>query len=243
MTEDNTFNFDDYIDNEQVQNLFMQNRLFRRSMLRYQCALMEIETKCKILDAEFSLQHDRNPIESIKTRLKHPLSIYNKMKARDLPMNLEIMENNILDIAGIRIICSFEEDVYYLRDCLAGQDDVEVLIEKDYIKNPKPNGYRSLHLTISIPVFFAEYVDHVPVEIQFRTMAMDFWASLEHTIRYKKDISENAYISEQLLACARSSQVWDQKMAHLMHLLTDEEVEEEKGASYDAEESGPKQTP
>lgn len=231
MRYENHSDFDDYIENDQVKTLFLQNRLFHRSMLRYQCALMEIETKAKILDTEFSLDHDRNPIESIKTRLKSPRSIVHKMVTKKLPMNLEIMENNILDIAGIRIVCSFEEDVYYLRNCLAKQDDVEILIEKDYIKNPKPNGYRSLHLTVSIPVFFAETVEHVPVEIQFRTIAMDFWASLEHQIRYKKGYRENDYVAGQLLACAVSSHEWDRKMEKLMQLL--EEHEEEKGEIQD----------
>lgn len=206
---------------DQVKKVFTESLHFRDLMLRYRCALMEIETKCRVLNEEFSLHNDRNPIESIKTRLKTPASIYRKLKRRGLPMNLAVMEEQILDIAGVRIVCSFEEDVYYLRDCLTRQGDIEVLVEKDYIAKPKPNGYRSLHLTVRVPVYFAEQVCHIPVEIQFRTIAMDFWASLEHTIRYKKDIADDGYIAGELLACAQSSSEWDAKMADLMHLLRD----------------------
>ncbi|MGI6078378.1 MAG: GTP pyrophosphokinase [Fastidiosipilaceae bacterium] len=206
------------IDKSQIDKFMSRNQQFRALMLQYQCALMEIETKVKILNAEFSLHNDRNPIESIKTRIKEPDSIVKKIRTKNLPLNLKSIQNNILDIAGVRIVCSFEEDVYYLRDCLANQDDIEVLIEKDYIKTPKPNGYRSLHLTVTVPVFFAEDVVSVPVEIQFRTIAMDFWASLEYKIRYKKNV-DDSLIAAELLACAHSSREWDTKMAYLMHLI------------------------
>lgn len=220
-------------DEKIIDEFFTQGRRFKALMLKYKCALMEIETKFKILDAEFSLHNDRNPIESIKTRLKEPLSIYEKLKRKELPLSIKSIEEEILDIAGVRIICSFEEDVYYLCNCLSEQSDIELLTKKDYIKKPKPNGYRSLHMTVKVPVFFAEEVSYVPVEIQFRTMAMDFWASLEHKIRYKKDLHEDRFVSDQLLACARSSMEWDERMAGLMHLLHDGYNECSLGSYHD----------
>ena len=130
------------------------------------------------------------------------------------------LQANIMDVAGVRVICSFEEDVFFLAKCLKDQSDIEIITEKDYISHPKPNGYRSLHLTIRLPVFFAEKEIHVPVEIQLRTIAMDFWASLEHTIRYKKNLPINAEIETELKECADSSREWDSKMEHLLHILT-----------------------
>ena len=174
----------------------------------------------EVVNEEFSLQHDRNPIESIKSRLKSPSSIMNKMQKRGLPLDFPTMQANIMDIAGVRVICSFEEDVFFLAKCLKKQSDIEIITEKDYISHPKPNGYRSLHLTIRLPVFFAEKEIHVPVEIQLRTIAMDFWASLEHTIRYKKNLPINAEVETELKECADSSREWDGKMEHLLHILT-----------------------
>ena len=152
----------------------------------------------EILNEEFSLQHDRNPIESMKSRLKSPSSIMNKMQKRGLSLDFPTMQANIMDIAGVRVICSFEEDVFFLAKCLKDQSDIEIITEKDYISHPKPNGYRSLHLTI----------------------AMDFWASLEHTIRYKKNLPINAEVETELKECADSSREWDRKMEHLLHILT-----------------------
>ena len=129
------------------------------------------------------------------------------------------MQANIMDIAGVRVICSFEEDVFFLAKCLKKQSDIEIITEKDYISHPKPNGYRSLHLTIRLPVFFAKKEIHVPVEIQLRTIAMDFWASLEHTIRYKKNLPINTEIETELKECADSSREWDTKMERLLHLM------------------------
>ena len=143
-----------------------------------------------------------------------------KMQKRGLPLDFPTMQTNIMDIAGVRVICSFEEDVFFLAKCLKKQSDIEIITEKDYISHPKPNGYRSLHLTIRLPVFFAEKEIHVPVEIQLRTIAMDFWASLEHTIRYKKNLPINAEVETELKECADSSREWDSKMEHLLHILT-----------------------
>lgn len=215
------------LDVGKVKNFLEKNREFRTLMLEYRCALMEMETKLRVLDEEFSLYHDRNPIESIKTRLKEPVSIIEKLSRKGAPLSIQSIPRYILDVAGVRVVCSFEEDVYYLRDCLLAQDDVELLGEKDYIQKPKDSGYRSLHLTIRIPVFFAEEVRYVPVEIQLRTIAMDFWASIEHIIRYKSHLEEDAYISRELYACALSSRRWDEKMADLMR-LTKERLEKAK---------------
>ena len=208
------------LDDLQCQLLLSENRRYQEVMLQYRCALKALESRLEILNEEFSLQHDRNPIESIKSRLKSPSSIMNKMQKRGLSLDFPTMQANIMDIAGVRVICSFEEDVFFLAKCLKDQSDIEIITEKDYISHPKPNGYRSLHLTIRLPVFFAEKEVRVPVEIQLRTIAMDFWASLEHTIRYKKNLPINAEVETELKECADSSREWDSKMEHLLHILT-----------------------
>ena len=209
---------------EPTQNIgksfLSENRRYQEVMLQYRCALKALESRLEILNEEFSLQHDRNPIESMKSRLKSPSSIMNKMQKRGLPLDFPTMQANIMDVAGVRVICSFEENVFFLAKCLKKQSDIEIITEKDYISHPKPNGYRSLHLTIRFPVFFAEKEIHVPVEIQLRTIAMDFWASLEHTIRYKKNLPINTEVETELKECADSSREWDSKMEHLLHILT-----------------------
>ena len=144
------------LDDLQCQRLLSENRKYQEVMLQYRCALKALESRLEILNEEFSLQHDRNPIESMKSRLKSPSSIMNKMQKRGLPLDFPTMQANIMDVAGVRVICSFEEDVFFLAKCLKGQSDIEIITEKDYISHPKPNGYRSLHLTIRLPVFFAE---------------------------------------------------------------------------------------
>ena len=159
---------------------------FVKNMTYYRCAIMEIETKFNVLNEEFSLEHDRNPISSIKTRLKGPLSIKNKLERQGFPISVDAMTENLNDIAGVRVVCSFKSDVYLLAKALLQQDDIELIREKDYIKNPKSNGYRSLHLIVAIPIFLAHEKHIMKVEIQLRTIAMDFWASLEHQLRYKK---------------------------------------------------------
>ena len=206
---------DEFIDFVQ-ENLKPVNTM----MAYYQCAIMEVETKFKVLSEQHSLEYDRNPIESIKTRVKSMESLLKKIRRKNIPLTIDAIEENIQDIAGVRVICSFEEDVFFLAKCLKDQSDIEIITEKDYISHPKPNGYRSLHLTIRLPVFFAEKEIHVPVEIQLRTIAMDFWASLEHTIRYKKNLPINAEIETELKECADSSREWDSKMEHLLHILT-----------------------
>lgn len=190
-------------------------------MSRYRCAIMEVETKFKVLNEQFSLQHDRNPIESIKTRLKSPDSILEKLHRKNLPLTLSSIENNLFDIAGIRVICSFVDDIYMLADCLIRQDDITLLEEKDYIRNPKENGYRSLHLIVEVPIFLQEEKRNVKVEVQLRTIAMEFWANLEHRLRYKKDLPEDVLIATEssLLECAEISSMLDKKMQSIRNVV------------------------
>lgn len=185
---------------------------FSRLMTYYRCAMMEIETKFNVLNEEYSLAHDRNPISSIKTRLKSFPSISEKLARRGIDNSIEAIEENLNDIAGVRVICSFPEDVYDLVDALLKQDDIELIEKKDYIKNPKPNGYRSLHIIVGIPIFLAHEKRIMKVEIQLRTIAMDFWASLEHQLRYKKDTTFTEKMASELLECAEMSTRLDNKM-------------------------------
>lgn len=212
--------FGDNIREQMFQNLDTQGILdivktevepFNYLMAYYKCALMEIETKFKVLDEEFSLQHDRNPIESIQTRLKSTDSIIEKMNRKGIPFSTKSIEENLFDIAGIRIICSFREDIYFLASCLLGQDDVYLIEKKDYIANPKDNGYRSLHLIVETPIFLEHNKKMMKVEVQLRTMAMDFWASLEHKLKYKKNL-EIEELTRELKDCAEQSAALDQKM-------------------------------
>lgn len=207
---------------EHPENLFEGAKPFIALMTQYRCAIMEIETKLKVLNEEFSLEYNRNPFESIKTRLKSPASIMEKLKRKGLPVTLESIEQNLYDIAGIRVICSFTEDIYHLAKLLVMQDDIILIEEKDYIKNPKPNGYRSLHLILDIPIFLSNEKKHMKVEVQFRTIAMDFWASLEHKLRYKKNIDDAEEIGRLLKECADDSAKMDYKMQEIRNRIDKE---------------------
>lgn len=190
-------------------------------MSYYKCALLEVETKFKVLNEQFSLQHERNPIESIKTRLKSFDSIQEKLRRKNLPPTFNSMVENLNDIAGIRVICSFIDDIYMLADCLTKQDDVRLIEKKDYIKNPKPNGYRSLHLIVEIPIFLCNEKRFVKVEVQLRTIAMESWAKLEHRLRYKKNLDEKLLneTAEELYRCAELSNQLDQKMLKIRNIV------------------------
>lgn len=196
----------------------------RELMTYFKCAMMEIETKFRVLDEQFSLTHDRNPIESISTRLKSPESIFAKMKRKNLRRDIKAIETEIFDVAGIRVICSFEDDIYMLRDCLLSQDDITLIKEKDYIKNPKSNGYRSLHLIVEVPIFLKNEKRQMKVEIQLRTIAMDSWASLEHRLRYKKNLSEETQkeIADKLMQCADISAELDAIMLSIKKTVSKE---------------------
>ena len=206
------------IDAKDVDAISERLQEFSTMMAYYRCAIMEIETKFNVLNEEFSLQYDRNPINGMKSRLKSLPSIKGKMERKGLPFTVENIEENINDIAGIRVICSFPNDVYMLADALLKQDDITLVKKKDYIENPKPNGYRSLHLIVSVPIFLAKEKRPMKVEIQLRTIAMDFWASLEHQLRYKKDFDFTEDMARELLYCAELSAELDGKMENLRRL-------------------------
>lgn len=207
---------------DNIIDMFQHNiRPINQLMSYYRCAIMEVETKFKVLDEQFSLQYDRNPIETIKSRLKSPEGIVKKIKRKDFPFSVKSIEENINDIAGVRVICSFPEDIYLLAEYLLQQDDVKLIEVKDYIKNPKPNGYRSLHLIIEVPIFLANEKKNMKVEVQLRTIAMDFWASLEHKLSYKKDIPEEKadILSKELFECAEISADLDSRMEKIRNSI------------------------
>lgn len=186
--------------------------IWRDLLIKYEFAIEEISTKINILNNEFKVLHDYNPIEHIKTRVKKPKSIVQKLISKGIDPTAENVMNNLKDIAGVRIICSFTEDIYLIFNILSKQDDINVVEVKDYIKNPKENGYRSLHALITIPVFLSTGTIDVPVEIQIRTIAMDFWASLEHKIYYKYRNKTLNHISDGLRECADMITILDNKM-------------------------------
>lgn len=195
---------------------------FEELMTYYRCAILEVETKFRVLDVQLSANRERNPIEAIKTRLKSPQSIIEKARKRGLPLTLNAIEQNLFDIAGVRVICSFPEDIYQLAECLLQQDDVELIEAKDYINHPKPNGYRSLHLIVETPIFLQHEKRMMKVEVQLRTIAMDFWASLEHKLSYKKGIdtmSNYDEIVEQLRHCAEVSAQLDSQMQSIRNQI------------------------
>lgn len=195
------------------EDLVSQAREFQEAIMMYTCAIREVKTKLEVLNDELSVRNQRNPIEMIKSRVKKPISIVEKLHRRNLPVSIESMVKNLDDVAGIRVICSFVDDIYAVANMLVSQDDVTVIAIKDYIKHPKPNGYRSYHLIIEIPVFFSDQKKNMRVEVQIRTIAMDFWASLDHQLKYKKDIGEEAdAISEELRQCAEVIAGTDQQM-------------------------------
>jgi len=204
-------------DKQLTEKLFLTKEL----MARYKCAILEVETKFRVLDEIFSIQNERNPIESIKTRLKSPESIIKKLMKKNLPMSPDAVERELSDVAGVRVICSFLDDIYMLSDCLINQDDVTLIEIKDYIKNPKENGYRSLHLIIEIPIFLHNETRNMKVEVQLRTITMESWADLEHKLRYKKDLSEelDSKISKELNECADLCNILDKKMLSVKNIV------------------------
>ena len=192
---------------------------FRRLMMEYQAAIMEIETRLKVLNAEFSQEYNRNPFESIESRLKSPESIYEKLERKGYPVTPESIRENLKDVAGVRVICSFPDDIYRLADLLIKQDDIILQRRKDYIQNPKPNGYRSLHLIIGVPVYLSREKKYMMAEVQFRTIAMDFWASLEHKLKYKKTVDNTDEIVRQLKICADSIEELDYQMQKIRNQI------------------------
>ena len=213
-----------------IPDSFLNEALqFREMMMMYTCAIREVKTKLEVLNDELSIKNQRNPIEMIKSRVKKPISIVEKLQRRNLPVTLESMMNNLDDVAGIRVICSFVDDIYAVANMLVSQDDITVIAIKDYIKNPKPTGYRSYHLIIEIPVFFSEEKKNLRVEVQIRTIAMDFWASLDHQLKYKKDIGAAAdEISEDLRQCAEVIAATDQHMLQIRKSIEEQSAKQNK---------------
>ena len=203
---------------QDVMELIIENATaWKELKAYYECAMMEVETKFKVLDKEFSLQYDRNPIETIKTRLKTLDSLAEKLIRKGIRPTLESVEDNIYDMAGVRVICAFPEDVYLLAKSFLQQDDIRLVLTKDYIANPKENGYRALHLVVEIPIFLHDEKKMMKVEIQLRTIGMDFWASLEHKLSYKKSLPRELEqeLSTQLLECANRVSELDMQMQRI----------------------------
>ena len=207
-----------------------QGREYLRLMSYYSSAMLEMETKFKVLNIEFSNKFDRNPIESIETRLKKPRSIYEKMNRLGLPISVDAIEKNLNDIAGVRVICSFVDDIYEISRMLERQDDVTIIAIKDYIKAPKENGYRSYHMIVEVPVFFSSSKKNIRVEVQIRTIAMDFWASLDHQLKYKKqlDAQEAAEIGAELKKCADVIAETDCKMLSIRQKIEEKHPTQEE---------------
>lgn len=231
MEQDEQLELGTLLADERPEQLLEQMKPFRQLMMQYECALLEVETKLNVLNEEFSLEYDRNPFEAIKTRIKQPMSIFEKLKRRGEEVTVENIEACLNDVAGIRVICSFPEDIYTIARLLEKQDDIKVLKRKDYIKNPKENGYRSLHLIVEIPIFLANEKKYMKVEVQFRTIAMDFWASVEHKLKYKKDIKNPEQIAEQLRHCADTIADVDFRMQAIRHDIdrVEAQMEENEG--------------
>ncbi len=213
---------------------------YKEMRMRYSCAIKEVRTKFDVLNSEFNVRYRRNPITSINSRLKSSSSIMNKLARKGLEFTLENVENNLYDVAGIRVVCSYVDDIYVLAQALAKQDDITVIKEKDYIRNPKPNGYRSYHMIVSVPVFFSDQTKDMAVEVQIRTIAMDFWASLEHQLKYKQEVPEQRRIVEQLTDCAERIAAVDEQMRQVRKqielsedLPTEEEILMEKLSRID----------
>lgn len=216
------------ISSNRFQNLAQKYaRPYRELMAYYRCAMMEVATKFNVLNEELSLQYDRNPIESVRTRLKTPESILEKCKRKNISLTKESIEENIYDIAGVRVICAFPSDIYTLSAAFLKQDDIRLIAQKDHIKAPKANGYRSLHLIIEIPIFLHNEKKSMKVEVQFRTISMDWWASLEHKICYKKEYELSEDAKRQLQECADISAALDRRMESI-YKSTGEDVEWDK---------------
>lgn len=208
------FLFDD------TEDVMERMEKFNRLMMKYRSAIREVTTKLEVLNDELSLIYgSRNPIETIQSRIKKPLSIAQKLKRMNVQVTVDNVEACLNDVAGIRVICPFIEDIYNVAQMLAVQDDIRVVTVKDYIKYPKENGYRSYHMIVEVPVFFSKCKELMRVEVQIRTVAMNFWASLEHQIKYKKEIPEQQELIKDLKECADVIAKTDQKMQDLRHRI------------------------
>lgn len=197
------------------EHVFAQEALYQEVMMRYHCAILEMRTKLEVLSKDMTVRYRRNPIEFIESRLKKPSSIARKLKRMGLEVTVDNMTQHLSDIAGIRVLCAYIDDIYEIARMLARQKDVKIITVKDYIKTPKDNGYRSYHLIVEIPVYFSDEVRPVRCEIQIRTIAMDFWATLDHDMQYKKQVEDSEAIMRELKECADVIHQTDEKMMRL----------------------------
>lgn len=208
--------------NSNAQDFICNASKFNDLMMMYRCAIREIRTKFEVLDDEFSVEYKRNPISFIKSRIKKPESIYRKLKKLGYDFTPENIQTKLHDVAGVRVVCAFVDDIYIIADLLSSQDDITVIEIRDYIKNPKPNGYRSYHMIVDIPVFFSKGKTPMRAEIQIRTIGMDFWATLEHQLRYKKGIEQmEGYetIGNALYDCAQTVTHMDSEMQKIKNMI------------------------
>ena len=196
---------------------------FREMMMMYMCAIREVKTKLEVLNDDLAIKNQRNPIQMIKSRVKKPASIVEKLKRRGHPVSVNSIVEHLDDVAGVRVICSFVDDIYTIAEMLARQDDVNVLMVKDYIRSPKVNGYSSYHMLTEIPVFFSDRKQKIRVEVQIRTIAMDFWASLDHQMKYKKNLDDSGEISEELKECAEVIAQTDMRMLNIRRKIEEKE--------------------
>ncbi|QHI72375.1 GTP pyrophosphokinase [Aminipila terrae] len=208
-------------DNEPSADLKNVLTAYAKINKNYTAAIREVKTKLEILDDDFQLLHKHNPIHHMESRVKSPESIYEKLIRRGYDLDINKISKQLFDIAGIRVICHYVDDIYIVAELLKKQDDLTVIKEVDYIKNPKSNGYRSLHLVVGVPVFFVNRVERIPVEVQIRTMAMDFWASLEHQLRYKAEGEIPKFIAEELKECSENIANSDLQMQKIHSFLDD----------------------
>ncbi len=198
-----------------TEHLFAQEALYQETMMRYHCAILEMRTKLEVLSKDMAVRYRRNPIEFIESRLKKPSSIAAKLRRNGSEVTVENMISQVSDIAGIRVLCAYIDDIYEIARMLARQQDVQIINVKDYIKHPKDNGYRSYHMIVEIPVYFSDAVRPVRCEIQIRTIAMDFWATLDHDMQYKKEVEDAEEIMRELKECADIIHMTDEKMMRL----------------------------
>lgn len=220
------FTFDELIAGERPEEFIESAQPFMKLMMQYQCAMLEVQTKFEVLNTELSMDSDRNPIESISCRIKKPMSIVEKLKRKGVEVSLSSIEKNLHDVAGIRVVCFFPKDIYRLAEKICSQDDIRLIEKKDYIQNPKPNGYRSLHLILEVPVFFADEKKWMQVEVQFRTIAMDFWASVDHKLKYKKNVKNPEMIAGELRKCADIISSVDQRMQEIRTMIEEGEIDD-----------------
>lgn len=212
----------DMLGEHDAEKLLESAMQLQQIMLLYEAGIREIKTKLDILSDESNISGKPSPIDSIKSRIKSPRSIIKKLKRRGFPISLQSIMDNLNDIGGIRVICPFIQDIYTVADMLMRQSDLTLIEKKDYIANPKPNGYRSLHLILEVPIFLSETTKPVRIELQLRTIAMDFWASLEHQLRYKSDVQVPPHISDDLKECADVIAATDEEMQRIakeLHVL------------------------